>query len=317
LRFGTEILAACVGALVAGTVALGHPVAILIGEASIDAQRLVIEVEPDGAGLEHLGIGPDDPARALALRRQIAASLVVVDDRGDRIAPGGAAPDGARLDYRLPPTATAASMWIDPGSLLARRGVQLHLGRIDGGRAVRLTPGGNAATLLLDGAPESGDDLDAWRERHRFERLHATVDASETGVLIQVVAPVSIVETWVPLPRASAYAIDVSGAAPALEAFAARLADSVLSGGEPMRVSSVSLLGPADAVAASSDQVAAAGACVVVSLTGAASGDEAAVEWRFFNAAIRRVVMKGVRPPHAEREATTYSPATVWAAERR
>lgn len=169
--------------------------------------------------------------------------------------------------------------------------------------------------MLFDEPPASGDAVDAWRRRHRFERLHATVQASEAGVLIEVVAPVSIVETWVPLPRASAYAIDPAAVAPALEAFAERLREAVTSSGEPVRVSSVRLLGPDDRLEASSDRLAAAGSRVVVALSGAASGGEAVIDWRFFNAAIRRASLKGVRPPHVEQEATPDSPVTTWRAE--
>ena len=318
LRFATEILAACSCALVAASVAIGHPVAILIGEAKLDAHSLVIKVEPADADLEHLGIDPADPQAARALRSVLAAGLVVVDDRGDRIAPGGADITGVRLDYALRPEAAAASLWVDPASTLARRGVQLHLARVDGGGALRLAPGGNAATVLVAPRPVGVGPVDAWRDRHRFERLHATVDASDGRVRIDVVAPVSIVETWIPLPRESPYAIDPDRAAPALEAFAGIVRDAVAVGGASPMIERVRLLRPDEGVEsapAARAPVSAAGACVLVRLGGFAAGDEIELEWRLFNAAIRRVDLKGAQPPFDERSATPYSPVTTWPAD--
>jgi hypothetical protein len=94
--------------------------------------------------------------------------------------------------------------------------------------------------------------------------------------------------------------------------------DGVRVGGAPLTLERVRLLGPGDDLdgeRAATEPVAVAGACVLVRLSGPAPPGEVALEWRLFNAAIRRVELKATSAPFAEQAATPYSPVTIWAVD--
>jgi hypothetical protein len=312
LTVRTKALLAWVAGVLISSAASAHPMLLLGAELTVSGDALRINLRATDADLDHLRIDPAREGARADFANLVGASLVVVDDRGERIAME--ATGDAALVGRIGNDATAVSLRIDPDSPLAIRGGQVQIRTALRETPLRLSRAGNAETVRLGRVPAPTERGEAWLWRERFEGICALVSREGDEVMLDVVAPVAVVETWMSLPRVGRESIDPVAAQGALDAFGGALLGGVTirdaGGARVGRVGSATLLGPSSTRAdAQSGPLGAAGACVWVRLAyrDVPSDGEATLTWDAFNAAVHRVRVyaPGVIDASATRSAPT------------
>ena len=284
-------LFAWLAGLLISSVASAHPMLLLGAELTVSGDALRIDLRATDADLDHLRIDPAREGARSDFANLVGASLVVVDDRGERIAME--AVGDAALVGRIGDGAAAMSLRIEPDSPLAIRGGQVQIRTALRETPLRLSRAGNAETVRLGRAPAPTEAGEAWLWGARFEGICALLSREGDGVVLDVVAPVAVVETWVSIPRIGRDSIDPVAAQGAIDAFGGALLDGVTitdaGGAKVGRVAAATLLGPAATrTDAQSGPVGAAGACVWVRLRYADARDPVTLTWGAFNAAVHR-----------------------------
>ncbi|MFG0276232.1 MAG: hypothetical protein ACF8QF_14375 [Phycisphaerales bacterium] len=280
-----------VGVLVA-SVASAHPMLLLGAEMTVSGGDLRIEFRPSDADLEHLRIDPASDGAATSFANLVGASLMVADDFGSRIALYATA-DGAVAGV-VDERATALTLWITPESPLAIRGGQAQIRTALRAAPLRLMRAGNAEIVRLGRVPAPVEPGEAWLWQSRFDGISALVEREANAVIVDVVAPLRVAETWQPMARSGTGLIDAASAAADLDAFGATMLEGVRLNGAggrlPGRVVRVSLLGPTMVRSDSPDEpLGAPGASVWVRLRFDGDDGSADLVWSAFNAGVHRV----------------------------
>lgn len=309
--------------------ASAHSLSVTRGTATIKRDMLTVQLEPNKHG------------------ESLLARLSIRDAQGDRLwdrrastTRAGAAAKENILRYPLAPdTRFVSFQLVPPHGAGAAHGANVVLTvRVNGEDrdAIRLASSGNVEVVRIAPAAESqmptgatgGTDPCesrrwewlAWRSGDRSVRSIVAVE--DWGVQIELLVPIPVIETWVPIGRANRDFIEPKEwkrAIAKMEAFVADRFDVRVNGSNPLaptvRATFLDLADPQTATDREPDRLSAwtTGLRYSLQFRSAQRPDRVEVDWKLFNAIVLTANALMVTPGACnEFDFSTYSPHWTW-----
>ncbi len=329
-------------------VAHAHQFSIAQGTATVHADRVAIVLEFNGEDLRHVdGSPPPSDAGGLSTwidnasqqhGQVVCDRLIVRDIDGNSISgrvletkvrkTGGDSTDVDRLrdvrvvhslSYPLRERASLLTFQQSTDSATSLRTQWIMAVRVDGEereRIVRLTSQGNAETLAFDSCDKLTVDVPPPMRDEKFRSMYVIVRHQEHGMTLDLFAPLTIVETFVPTSRRNPDYVEMDEQTSILAAWEKLVASrvDVIRGEEPMRgavtASEFAPPCPSDSDSDSSTRrVSAYSARVHAQFEFADAPSTAELTWKLFNNLVLNVplfIEQETVPIVAE--LTTYAP---------
>ena len=229
-----------------------HPILVYSGQLRLDSNELVVRITLDAHSLNHTISGQDCADRAERMARDLSRSLVLLDQRGDRIEPRSVSvsPAPEIIAASLPPDAGATigqmnhaprcvirytladsvrlvvfQYRVSRDSPVVHRQIQLTAidDRGNSLGLLRLSTGGNIEVIAIEDITSDQRILrreDGWVES--FQVPHITTRVENREFVVEVSMPAPLLSTWFSMSRHSfdvLAAEDVEGLRPTLQSW--------------------------------------------------------------------------------------------------
>lgn len=226
--------------------ARAHPAHVQRGEMTLREGGVTVRFPIDAQDAVHHGTTVDE------VSHDLSSSFYMFDEFGRRVMPVSVMTDAAgctiRFDISGDQQFATFQQRIESPQIARNRLMQLDVTRADEQKlpSLQLSAGGNAETIDL--RPQ-GDEHNKWDRVDRFHELLLVITTVDDGTALELHVPAALLETWLPLRRACADAIEQRELEQCADSirnwFAAGLAAESAGEAIPMQITRIVLLGPA------------------------------------------------------------------------